>query len=155
MWKFLVIYSYFSSQSQTQNGGVALYVKSGLTPILRPDLGKDSIDFESVWVEVENKNGKNYLFCCTYRHPSSDIDTFCEYLQETLSNPTVFNKQVFILGDFNINLLKYNIDTPITNYVISFFQNNFFHISFILLEYLSILPPLLTISFQTSQKMKP
>ena len=31
-------YSYFHSQSHTQNGGVALYVKSGLTPIPRTDL---------------------------------------------------------------------------------------------------------------------
>ena len=118
-------YSYFPFQSHNQNGGVALYVKSGLTPIPRPDLGKDSIDFESVWVEVENRNGKNYLFCCAYRHPSSDIDPFCEYLQETMSNPAVFNKQVCILGDFNINLLKYNSDTPITNYVNFLFSQQF------------------------------
>ena len=44
-------------------------MKSGLTLIPRPDLSKDSTDFESVWVEIENSNGKNYLFCCAYRHP--------------------------------------------------------------------------------------
>ena len=74
-------YSYFPVQSHSQNGGVALYVKSGLAPTPRPDLGKDSTSFESVWVEVENKKGKNDLFCCVYRHPSSDLDSFSEYLQ--------------------------------------------------------------------------
>ena len=118
-------YSYFHSQSHTQNGGVALYVKSGLTPIPRPDLSKDSTDFESVWVEVENKQGKNYLFSCIYRHPTLSFDTFNEYLQETLSNPAVFNKHVFILGDFNINLFNYNSSTPITNYVNFLFSQQF------------------------------
>ena len=59
-------YSYFPCQSHSQNGGVALYVKSGLNLLPRPDLSKESTDFESVWVEVEYKNGKNYLFCCSY-----------------------------------------------------------------------------------------
>ena len=118
-------YSCFSCQSHSQNGGVALYVKSGLAPIPRPDLGKDSTDFESVWVEVENSDGKNYLFCCTYRHPSSTIDSFSEYLQEILSIPTAPNKQVFILGDFNINLLNHNSSTPITNYVNFLFSKQF------------------------------
>ena len=84
-------YSYFPSQSHTQNGGVALYVKSGFTPIPRPDLCMDSTDFESVWVEVDNKQGKNYLFCCVYRHPTSTFDTFNEYLREVLSNPAVIS----------------------------------------------------------------
>ena len=118
-------YDYFPYQSHSQNGGVALYVKSGLTPIPRPELSKDSTDFETVWVEVENNNDKNYLFCCAYRHPSSDIETFTEYLQVTLSHPSVFNKQVFILGDFNIDLLNYNSHTPTTNYVNFFFSKQF------------------------------
>ena len=87
-------YSYFHSQSDTQSVGVALYVKLGITPIPRPDIGKDSADFESVWVEVENKEGKNCLFCCAYRHPTLPLDIFYEYLQETLSNPAVFKKKL-------------------------------------------------------------
>ena len=97
-------YSYVSQQSHSQNGGVALYVKSGRPPIPRPDLERDSPDFESVGVEVENKNGKNYLFCCAYCHPNSVIDTFSEYLQDILSNPAVCNKQVFILGDLETSM---------------------------------------------------
>ena len=46
-------YSCFPCQSHSQNGGVALYVKSGLIPTPRPDLGNDSTNFEAVWVEVE------------------------------------------------------------------------------------------------------
>ena len=118
-------FCYFSSQSHTQNGGVALYIKSSLTPIPRPDLGKNSTDYESVWVEIENRNGKNYLFCYVYRHPSSNIDIFCDYLQEVLSNSAICNKQVFILGDFNINLLNHNFDTPTTNFVNFFFSKQF------------------------------
>ena len=43
-------------------------MKTGLSPIPRPDLYKDSPDFESIWVEAENSIGKNYLLCCVYRH---------------------------------------------------------------------------------------
>ena len=118
-------YSYFPYQSRSQNGGVALYVKSGLIPMPRLDLSKDNSDFQAVWVEVENKNGKNYLFCCMYRHPSSNLDSFNEYLQETLSNPIVSNKQTFILGDFNVDLLNYNSHAPTTHYANLFFCNQF------------------------------
>ena len=40
-------------------GGVPLCMKSGYTPFPRPDLGMDSTDFESVWTEIDNKQGKN------------------------------------------------------------------------------------------------
>ena len=64
-------------------------MKTGLTPTPRPDLSKDNPNFESVWVEIEENNGKNYLLCCTYGHCNSAIDTFNDYLQEILSNPAV------------------------------------------------------------------
>ena len=118
-------YSYFTYKSQSQNGGVALYVKRSLSPIPRLDLGKDNVDFEAVWVEVDNKTEKNYLFCCAYHHPNSSISTFNDYLQEILSLPSVCSKQIFILGDFNINLLNYDTNIQTTNFVNFLFCKQF------------------------------
>ena len=66
-------------------------MKSGLCPTPRPDPSRDSTNLKTVWAEVENRNGENYLFCCAYRHPGSDLDNFDEYLKEILSNPVVSN----------------------------------------------------------------
>lgn len=110
-------YSFFSVQSHSQNGGVGLYVKTGLSPIVRPDLSKDSADYEAVWVEVENGKEKNFLFCCLYRHPNSNPDNLSTYLQEVLSNPAVLNKQIFLLGDFNLDLLNYDSHTATGEFV--------------------------------------
>ena len=53
-------YTFFSTRSQTQNGGVGLYIKSSLDPIPRSDLAGDSGDFETVWTEVENPKVKTF-----------------------------------------------------------------------------------------------
>ena len=118
-------YRFFSTRSQTQNGGVGLYIKSSLAPIPRSDLAGDSGDFETVWTEAENPKDKNILICCAYRHPNSDPETFKEYLQNILANPTITNKNVFILGDFNLNLLNYDSHTPTKKFVSLFLSQHF------------------------------
>ena len=118
-------YTFFSTRSQSQNGGVGLYIKSSLAPIPRSDLASDSDDFETVWTEVENPKDKNILICCAYRHPNSDPETFNEYIQNILANPTITNKNVFILGDFNLNLLNYDSHTPTKNFVSLFLSQHF------------------------------
>ena len=80
-------------------------------------------NFETVWIEVDNKNGTNFLFCCVYRHPNTDIDEFSVYFQTTL--PKLTNKQVFIMGDFNINLLNYESHPPTNEFINNFFCKNF------------------------------
>ena len=67
-------------------------------------------------VEVENRYGKHYLLCCVYRHPSSNFDNFSNYLEEILSRQAVLDKQLFILGEFNSDLLNYNSHTPTKNF---------------------------------------
>ena len=68
------------------------------------------MDTLTVCVEVENANNKNYLFCYVYRHPNSDVVVVTSHLQPNL--PKLTNKQVFIMGDFNINLLHYDEHAP-------------------------------------------
>ena len=110
-------YTFLSSKSQSQNGGVGLYVKTSLDPVPRPELDTITDEFETVWAEIENPKDKNVLICCACRHPNTEIQHFTEYIQMSLSNPLAANISVFILGDFNINLLHYDPHTPTGDFV--------------------------------------
>ena len=50
---------------------------------------------------------------CIYKHPNMNINEFNEdYLNGLPDKLSKENKTMFILGDFNINLLNYNIHPP-------------------------------------------
>ena len=115
--------NFFTTKSLTQNGGVGLYVEASLISSLRNDLNSSCESFETIWVEIEIKNHTNLLLCCANRHPSSPIENLTNYLLDTL--PKVVNKQVFIMGDFNINLLNDDSHTPTNDFVNTLFSKNF------------------------------
>ena len=98
-------------------------MKQGLNPIPRKYLNGNTEHYETTWIEIENTKGKNILICCANRHPNLDP----EILQITcrFSNDTVTNKQVFVLEDFNINLLNYDSNTPSGNFVNLFLSQHF------------------------------
>ena len=132
-------YTLFKSSSTSQNGGVGLYIKNSLTSNPRVDLDSCSDDFETIWVEIENKEDKDFLICCVHRHPSSNVDNLNSHFQNLLSKISS-NKLVFIMGDFNINLLDYASHTPTT----TFFHTAFFLVFIIQLEFQNTLLLLLT-----------
>ena len=45
------------------------------------DLRQQNIHFESIWIEIKNKNSKNIICGCLYRHPRHDLSEFLEYLE--------------------------------------------------------------------------
>eukprot|EP00794_Sanderia_malayensis_P004109 gene4109-4667_t len=118
-------YKFHESPSHSSAGGVGIYVKSNLTANKRDDLCIGDKDFEIVWIEVENPKAHNILFCCAYRHPNSEISKFTNYFQETLKNIAKENKLIAIMGDFNIDLLKYDNNTPTNDFVNMMFSYHF------------------------------
>ena len=44
---------------------------------------------------------------CIYRHPNRDPNNFFEYTENTLSKIDNNKYQIFIIGDYNIDLLQY------------------------------------------------
>ena len=44
---------------------------------------------------------------CIYRHPNRDPKNFFEYIENTLSKIDNNKYQIFIMGDYNIDLLQY------------------------------------------------
>ena len=55
------------------------------------------------------KNQINIIVRVIYRHSSIDLTDFnCNYLNKLLENISKEQKSIFLLGDFNDNLLNYN-----------------------------------------------
>ena len=60
--------------------------------------------------KFKNKKSKNILVGCKYRHPHNNSKEFFQYLDETLSKLGKENKELYLCGDFNFDLLKTNTD---------------------------------------------
>ena len=85
---------------------------------IRWDLSVLDDDFESLWVEIKTGHkSKNILCCCTYRHPNTDVGKFIEHPESVLSKYDKSTKIIFIMGDFNINLLECEHHTDTNNFV--------------------------------------
>ena len=94
-------------RGQRKGGGVALYVHRRFNCAIRAVQCKvvEQV-FECVTVELDLKKRKNITVSCVYRTPGSDVDLFCESLEQIFSD-VMPRKSMFICGDFNIDLMKY------------------------------------------------
>ena len=96
------------------SGGLIVYVRSDVSFSRRKDLEHEL--FESIWIEIFPKNSKSFLIGHFYRNPVSTIswnDTFDEQVE------TVFgeDKEIFLLGDFNRDLLNPQIKNQWLDYI--------------------------------------
>ena len=67
---------------------------------------------------TDNLEKKNVFIGCTYNHPSMNQDELNKYdIKTLLKKLDEENKIVFILGDFNINSLDYEIYSPTNEFV--------------------------------------
>ena len=100
----------FLTPTERARGGALLYVKNNIDCKRRNDLEQlmyKSRKLESVFIETINEGKKNKIYACIYRHPSMEIEDFNKnYLEPVLLKLASENKIIYLLGDFNIDLLK-------------------------------------------------
>ena len=118
-------YCVYTQPSKFNAGGVALYVNNRLDHLERNDLGKLDDDSESIWIEIKNKKGKNFLCGCLYRHLNTDTAKFMEYIESTLTQIDQNKYAVFLMGDFNIDLLKYESHNCTNDFINSLVSHSF------------------------------
>ena len=77
-------------------------------------------------MEIINKKRKNLIVGCIYKHPSlNNLDFTHSYILPLLEKLSYENKQVMLMGDFNMNLLNYNTNKRITQFVGELYTNSF------------------------------
>lgn len=83
-------------------------------------------EFEALWIEVQNDTQHNMLCGIIYRHPSSNIDLIQEYINSSIEKIHRENKYCMIMGDFNLDLLKFESHSGTDDFMntlgTSFFQ---------------------------------
>ena len=118
-----------SRADNAQGGGVGIYVKNSLKFKLLPDISVfiDKI-LETIFIEVEINSKLKIIVGSIYRPNSATINVtateqlakFNDSLTSILS--TVGKKKIYILGDINIDVLKFETHKQTTDYVNSLFS---------------------------------
>ena len=121
-------YKYFSTPTECEKGGTLLYITNKFTSKARNDLERIMYKtnyLESTFREVIQKNKKNLIVGCVYRHPSMQIEDFNEHVDELFDLLKDENKYICIMGDFNIDLIKLEEDSASNNFFDNMVSNMF------------------------------
>lgn len=111
--------------SPTDRGGVGFYVSEQINYKVRRDLSLGMDRVEDLWIELEiDKNSDStsksdtikYVIGNIYRHPGSQYKFFCENLCKSLEILNQSKTKYILLGDYNIDMLKYSLASDVTNY---------------------------------------
>ena len=86
-----------------------IYIHKSLTCNLCNDLRVSDKDKEIIAIEIRGKMIKNILLGCCYRPANSDSENLSGFLQNKIIEKSVSEKKIsYIIGDFNMNCLKYH-----------------------------------------------
>ena len=114
-------YSVEHTPTESSAGGALLYISNRFSYTVRSDLSQllySPRDLESVFVEISFSRKSNIIVGCIYRHPGMSIATFnSDFFSPFLQLVSRENKSILLLGDFNINLLKYNSSQEVSNFL--------------------------------------
>ena len=100
-------------------------LKINLDHISKDNLNIINDDFVAVWIEIKNKKSKNIVCGCVYRHPNRDPTKFFEYLETTFAQLNKENQNIFIMGDFNSDLLQYETHNLTNDFITTVSSNSF------------------------------
>ena len=110
-------YSFLHDNSQTNAGGVGVYIHESL----RYDELDCTINFagcEDIWIKFTCPITNNIFIIGTiYCHPITNVQNFLDCLNLILMKLNDTNKHFFILGDININLSLRQISSSESDYI--------------------------------------
>ena len=116
---------YHNDRQGRKGGGVALLVNDLFDVKVRNDIHLPNDLCESLFIEIVLTNSKNIIVGVIYRDPNKSIHDFNNYMNTCLEELSPENKHIFIMGDYNINLLNYNSIQCINDFMNVIYNHSF------------------------------
>ena len=91
-------------------GGICIYLRSTINYKLRPDV--ESNHTEALCIEILKPNSRPFAVISCYRPPNSNVDQFFNEFSSLIEQLDNEDKELYILGDLNCNLLAEQKDQP-------------------------------------------
>ena len=88
----------------------------------RNDLCINCEAIESLSIEIRNNDINKIIFNTVYDPPEGDLAVCENYFQSIISNKSIRNKNVILAGDVNINVLDFEQNRKVQNFVILMFE---------------------------------
>ena len=123
----LINYSYEFCPTESSAGGTLLYIRNHLSYTPRNDLSiYKPTELELSFIEISNPKRSNIIIGSIYRQPNMALEEFNNnYLNTLLDKISKENKSIFLLGDFNVDLLKYDKHAPTNEFLNSLSSHMF------------------------------
>ena len=101
------------------HGGILLYILKFFEFSVRHDLefACSRYTAQSLFVEIDSEHEKKIIIGSIYRPPGGSIDDFEQHLRSTLQKACRSKQLVYLVGDFNLNLLNFSNDVPVANFL--------------------------------------
>ena len=101
------------SRSLKRGGGLALYVDSDMNVSVKLRSDLDSLDssvYKSLIVQISQPtiSVKDIIIGVIYKPPNTNVENFLSHFIVVLEKLSKENRPSYLLGDYNIDLLKYN-----------------------------------------------
>ena len=119
------------SRPHGSGGDVALFFNNNLDINIkvRPDLSvNDSKEIESLFVQVKRQSLrlKDVIIGVIYHPPNADFIKFYDALSDILYKLNNEKRPAYLLGDFNMDLLKSKQDPHVQSFINLLFSNGFY-----------------------------
>ncbi len=122
-----------SPRQGRRSGGSVLYVHNSVNYHVRDDLNlvagissENNDHSESTFIEILNPDHKNIIVGNVYRAHGTDVNLFINDFENCLVKISDENKQCYVSGDFNLDLLQHTTNNTIGNFLNMFYNNNMY-----------------------------
>ena len=114
-------YSHVSLYRKDKSGGgVSLFIRNGISYFTRQDLDKIDELIECIFIEVDKdifSTTRNIILGVIYRPPNTSPTDFLKVLSEIMHKLKRENKLCYLMGDYNLDLLKNENHLPTSKFL--------------------------------------